>query len=265
MGSQDDERRDPPRLAARFWDEYSGKQTQLHKFFGQKSKGSGGSDTPCPALDPSPSPIIVDDNNSATATPSSTPIPTTQTSTSGSSTTKSSPVVPSSPHHQPSSSQPRPPSSSPPPAPISTKRKLVADIRSTSKKQKQREEEEKKSSQQSIASFFAKPKRKPKDSLPPASSTFREKGKQRAPDGDVDVEEDYQFALQLSQLNEPLVPSKSQSRNSKSHGGKGTVEWTNLLAPIQPPKCIVHGEPTKELTVTKQGANKGKRFFICAR
>ncbi|EDR06754.1 uncharacterized protein LACBIDRAFT_299606 [Laccaria bicolor S238N-H82] len=264
MGLQDDGRKDPPRLAARFWDEYSGKQTQLHKFFGQKSKGSGSSDTPCPALVPSPSPIIVDDNNSATITPSSTPIPTTQTSTSGSSTTKSSPV-PSSPLQQPSSSQPRPPSSSPPPVPISTKRKLVADIRSTSKKRKQREEEEKKPSQQSIASFFAKPMRKPKDSLPPASSSIKAKGKQRAPEGDVDLEEDYQFALQLSQLNEPLVPSKSQSKNSKSHGGKGTAEWTNLLAPIQPPKCIVHGELAKELTVTKQGANKGKRFFICAR
>ena len=265
MGSQDDGRRDPPRFAARFWDEYSGKQTQLHTFFGQKSKASGSSDMPCPVLVPSPSPIVVDHNNLATTTLSSTSIPTTQTPTSGSSTATSSPVPSSSPHHQPSSSQPRPPSSSPPPAPISTKRKLVADIRSTSKKQKQREEEGKKPSQQSIASFFAKPTRKSKDSLPPASSSFGEKGKQRAPEGDVDVEEDYQFALQLSQLNEPLVPSKSQSRNSKSHGGKGTAEWTNLLAPIQPPKCIVHGEPAKELTVTKQGANKGKRFFICAR
>lgn len=266
MGLQGDVKRDPPRLAARFWDEYSGKQTQLHKFFGQKSKGIGSSDTPCPILVSSPSPIIVDDNTTATTTPSSTPIPTTQSSTSGS-PTKSSPLPSTSPHHQSSSSQPQPPSS-PSPAPISTKRKLVADIRSTSKKQRRKQEEEKKPSQQSIASFFAKPKRKSKDSFPPptsSSSSSRAKGKQGDLEGDGDVEEDYQFALQLSQLDEPLAPSQSQPKRSKSQGGKGAAEWTNLLAPMQRPKCIVHGEPAKELTVTKQGVNKGKRFFICAR
>lgn len=266
MGLQGDVKRDPPRLAARFWDEYSGKQTQLHKFFGQKSKGIGSSDTPCPVLVSSPSPIIVDDNTTATTTPSSTPIPATQSSTSGS-PTKSSPLPSTSPHHQSSSSQPQPPSS-PSPAPTPTKRKLVADIRSMSKKQRRKEEEEKKPSQQSIASFFAKPKRKSKDSFPPptsSSSSSRAKGKQGDLEGDGDVEEDYQFALQLSQLDEPLAPSQSQPKRSKSQGGKGAAEWTNLLAPIQRPKCIVHGEPAKELTVTKQGANKGKRFFICAR
>jgi len=41
--------------------------------------------------------------------------------------------------------------------------------------------------------------------------------------------------------------------------------WSQLLAPIQPPKCTVHGEPAKELTVNKPGPNKGKNFFICSR
>jgi AP endonuclease-2 len=37
------------------------------------------------------------------------------------------------------------------------------------------------------------------------------------------------------------------------------------MAPVQPPKCTVHGEPAKEYTVNKPGPNKGKTFFICSR
>ncbi|KAJ7919465.1 DNase I-like protein [Mycena leptocephala] len=70
---------------------------------------------------------------------------------------------------------------------------------------------------------------------------------------------DYKLALSLSQESSPPRASSSQSN------GESKKAWTTLLAPIKPPLCEVHGEPTKELTVNKPGPNKGKNFFICAR
>jgi AP endonuclease-2 len=58
--------------------------------------------------------------------------------------------------------------------------------------------------------------------------------------------------------------SQSQSASSSS-SSQTKAAWSHLLAPIQPPKCTVHGEPTKEFTVNKPGPNKGKNFFICSR
>ncbi|KAJ1306827.1 hypothetical protein OPQ81_007813 [Rhizoctonia solani] len=40
--------------------------------------------------------------------------------------------------------------------------------------------------------------------------------------------------------------------------------WSQLMRPIEPPRCNVHDVPTKELTVNKAGPNKGKKFFICS-
>ena len=37
------------------------------------------------------------------------------------------------------------------------------------------------------------------------------------------------------------------------------------MAPVEPPKCNVHGEPAKLYTVNKPGPNKGKTFFLCSR
>jgi len=41
--------------------------------------------------------------------------------------------------------------------------------------------------------------------------------------------------------------------------------WSKLFVKHEPPKCDVHGEPCKELVVTKPGPNKGKHFWICSR
>jgi AP endonuclease-2 len=71
-----------------------------------------------------------------------------------------------------------------------------------------------------------------------------------------------------SQEQEPPEFSFSQTSNGNGNGnGSNTSKevWSALLAPIATPKCNVHGEPAKEFTVNKQGPNKGKRFFICAR
>lgn len=87
---------------------------------------------------------------------------------------------------------------------------------------------------------------------------------------DCYLETDYQLALHLasSQEAEPLslLPSLSSSiGNGSSSNSSSKAAWSQLMAPIQPPTCIVHGEPAKEYTVNKPGPNKGKTFFICSR
>ncbi|KAG2116148.1 hypothetical protein DEU56DRAFT_761607 [Suillus clintonianus] len=52
------------------------------------------------------------------------------------------------------------------------------------------------------------------------------------------------------------TPSDSASRSKAA--------WSQLMAPIQPPNCFVHGDPVKEKTIHKPGPNKGKTFFLCA-
>ena len=83
------------------------------------------------------------------------------------------------------------------------------------------------------------------------------------------LDSDYRLALELSASQETLLsqalPVPSSSTASKQNGKQTTAAWSHLLAPIQPPKCLVHNEPAKELTVTKPGPNKGKNFFICSR
>lgn len=72
---------------------------------------------------------------------------------------------------------------------------------------------------------------------------------------------DHYLALQpsASQETDPLLYPTVQSTS------QNTAAWSQLLAPIQPPRCTVHGEPAKEFTVNKPGPNKGKNFFVCSR
>lgn len=74
-------------------------------------------------------------------------------------------------------------------------------------------------------------------------------------DTEEQIDADYQYALSLSQ--EP-----SQERAS---GKNSKAAWSNIMAPIKPPKCLIHGELATEYTVNKPGPNKGKKFFICSR
>ncbi|KAJ2916071.1 hypothetical protein MD484_g4348, partial [Candolleomyces efflorescens] len=244
----------PPRIAARFWEEFSGRQTSLQQFFGAGAKKQkkeenntssvGGSSststssratpTPTPGIEPSatPTPSTVP---SSLATPA--PLPTIEQESSSAGPSKA------------------------------TKRKLVAPepvVVSSSKKAKTGP---KKSGQQSIASFFGKPAQAPssssKSSLKSKSPSLKANaGSELNVDMtnlEVDLDEDYKLALQLSQQDtDPSSSQQTKGRGTK--GTKGTSKaWTTLLAPTQAPKCRVHNEPAKEFTVNKPGVNKGKR------
>ncbi|KAJ7088856.1 Endonuclease/exonuclease/phosphatase [Mycena belliarum] len=121
------------------------------------------------------------------------------------------------------------------------KRKLNTPESTSSSKKQKKDPKPRKAGQTNLAAFFGKP--------PAASSS--------SSSVDDALDADYKFALALSQEASPPRASPSNGQSKKA--------WTSLLAPIQPPRCAVHGELTKELTVNKPGPNKGKNFFICAR
>ncbi|TFK64761.1 DNase I-like protein [Pluteus cervinus] len=116
---------------------------------------------------------------------------------------------------------------------------------------------------------------------PPSTQPSESCGGDMDVDVDLDASEgesDYGFALRLAHEDDEgsvdppssSLPSStktpSSSQNGSGNGGKDPViAWTTLMAPIQPPDCLVHGEPAKEFTVMKPGPNKGKTFFICSR
>lgn len=250
--------KEPPRLAAKFWEEYSGKQMLLDKFFGKGKKSTAHA----VAVSPTPQPSNDSEQLEGTQgsqSPSDTP------------TVDGFPVepMPVALHDLHATTSPDPPASSPtemacsPPITTSQtlKRKSTIDGQltpATSKKQKSAEKKTDKkaksrSGQPKLSSFFNKP------IASQTSSSSAPKEKSQTPIDVVDVDDD--DVSPLSQ--EPTAPS--QDSLPVSVNGEAKQVWNNLLAPVQPPKCIVHGEPAKEYTVNKPGPNKGKRFFICSR
>ncbi|KIJ55262.1 hypothetical protein M422DRAFT_199375 [Sphaerobolus stellatus SS14] len=268
----------PPRIAACFWDEF--KQKLLSSFFtSSKTKG-----TPTPIIYTSPGPSPSLPISSASLSDLSTP-PDTQTSPSKEA---SGVILSGSPMSIPISAiDPNPdavnkPVDSPLVNMVSSSLSQLKSI--STKKNKRTESDEpplpskkkkQKVGQQKISSFFAKPS---VSSAKPSASSSSKPGRSRSFSNediiDVDasdkvlaqedssqIEEDRKLALSLSEeaATESTVVSLEQS------GSQSKAVWGQLFAPIQPPKCTVHGETCKQYTVGKPGPNKGKTFFICSR
>ncbi|KAH9849903.1 Endonuclease/exonuclease/phosphatase [Lenzites betulinus] len=261
---QTDPPREPPRIAAKFWDEFSGKQTVLSAFFGK----------------PGSSKPITGSSQSAIPTPlsSQTPVETSSETARVDSPTQSTvATVPATTQAKPKPIQ----SSKSGPASTANKRKPPDTASSSSKKRKQAK------GQASIASFFSKhapaasaSSSKARDVIeidddaPPSTST---------PPSDIpdlpilsqaeqdQLDADYRLACALAEadgadLDGAPTPSPSTPTPTSSQDPtQKKAAWSELFAPVQAPKCTVHGEPTKMYTVSKQGPNKGKTFFICSR
>ncbi|KAF7430627.1 Class II abasic (AP) endonuclease [Pleurotus ostreatus] len=201
-----DRTREPPWLASKWWDEYSGKQKLLSAFF---QKG----DTARSLANPSSSGGIQGGES---------PSPTSSQNGSTISTSK---------------------------------RKLTINslhaVNSTSGKQKRPKTARSKTevNQAKLSNFFSL------HTQGTSSASAQEVAGDTIADTEEQIDADYQYALSLSQ--EP-----SQERAS---GKNSKAAWSNIMAPIKPPKCLIHGELATEYTVNKPGPNKGKKFFICSR
>ncbi|KAI9062637.1 DNase I-like protein [Trametes sanguinea] len=257
--------REPPRLSSKFWNEFSGKQTTLASFLskGAASKSNASNGVPTAPLTSSPgkssTPTSIKQTQDAHPLPTPTAAPVTSSSAL-SATAKSA-----------KSSQP-----SRPPPPAAKKRKSSEAPAASSKKRKQVK------GQASIATFFAKPAASTSSSAsskrevieieddPPQASTSVAGSTGDAPPtsqpNEDQLDADYRLACELAraEADADVEPSPSPSASSQDQAGKKAA-WSELFAPVQPPKCYVHGEPAKMYTVNKQGPNKGKTFFLCSR
>lgn len=235
-------KRNPPRISARFWDEF--KQRLLSNFFTAKASTSSASlheivqtesvlQSSSIEASSSSQPEQHDDLSLAELTGSSQNLPgAVETSTSLR------------------------------PATSSTKNKRCDhEPQEESRKKKRRRKVE----QTKISSFFAKPPGKGLSSVSRSSSAATiidvdegEVETKQQPDESSQSEADHKLALSLSEATGLTDVSTSSSFHSKA-------AWGHLLAPLRPPVCKTHGEPCKEFTVGKPGPNKGKKFFICSR
>lgn len=212
------ESRAAPRLAAKYWDEYSGKQRLLSTFFG---KGSNPPATPSP---PKSATVMLNTTTSLV------------TNREASATASSLPAAAMS-----SPSAPKPSTQ-----PILSKRKSASQSSGGPIKKT------KTADQQKLSSFFAKPRPAGSSSPTPVDSIVANLEEQE--------DADYRLALALSQ-DEPV----SQTQKSPAAKAKSKAAWSQIMAPLEPPRCLVHNEPAKEWTTNKPGPNKGKTFYLCSR
>ncbi|EGN95339.1 hypothetical protein SERLA73DRAFT_171084 [Serpula lacrymans var. lacrymans S7.3] len=240
------EKREPPRIAAKYWEEFSGKQTLLSTFFSKKGGALPSGASPSPA---ELTPVVTGPSVTLPAEVSTTlqVTPVRLPNTSGASSTSSS----QPPYSSKQTSAPSP----------SQKRKLLTEPRESMRKASKKV----KKGQTSLSTFFSQPSAS--QTLPHTPSVSRMEDvlvilhADTNPDGYI--ASDYRMALELSNSQEKIVSQSCASATSSSSHNK--TAWSQLLAPVQPPKCLVHGEPAKEFTVHKPGPNKGKNFFICSR
>lgn len=253
----------PPRIATRYWGEYSGKQTMLSSFFGKKGVQP-------PATQKS------DANAKTPSVPTSDFDPEIEEVPPPSSQVTRASSPPPEPDSQPTRPSKR--KESLPPSASQTYRSSStssATIRST-KKQKVNP----KHGQAKLSSFFATPSNQTETKLKPPqppseiiqvgledpSQTPTQQPSQSDDPGQL--ENDYQLACSIASSSQTTQTSLSNHSGSSSQtkSNKSTAaSWSTIMAPLVAPLCTVHGEPTKELTVNKPGPNKGKKFYVCSR
>ncbi|KAI5894511.1 DNase I-like protein [Schizophyllum commune H4-8] len=291
-----------PRLAAKNWDEYSGKQKLLDGFFkGGTTKAKTGSSRPSlrasksASLTPAPAPVASPPDPDITrsspliATPGNEVTEVVESSSSASPSIHPNEAASFNPSQPPASAQTASASSSSSGPKISTAKRKAGTSAGPSKKQKVEKggkAEKGVEGQTKLSAFFAKPKASGvADAKGKASTCSDTKGKS-PPNDHVDNEDpDYLYALELSRQYDESGPlsrsgsfsvgktaSQSSQRTSPASPGKSASSpgnsassWQDLLAAPPPPRCYVHDEPAREFTVNKKGENKGRAFYVCSR
>ena len=67
------------------------------------------------------------------------------------------------------------------------------------------------------------------------------------------------LTCELASSQENVAVSHS-TPSSQSSALQSKAAWSSLFAPVKPPNCTVHGEPTKRWTVNKPEPHKCKAF-----
>lgn len=223
--------KEPPRLCAKFWDEYSNSQKLLSNFFGRRSESLPLSQTQ--ASLPSSSPASVKE-------PSTKPL------------TKSETLGPIGT----SSAEPRIPkvSKADPPQVAKKRKEPISPAKPSLKGPKKA-----RVGQSKISTFFSQPKSEASAHDPIIVEQEQDDSCSSSQPSSQEVPNNASYELDdLSQFSAFIGDESTTSSKSKA-------QWSQLMAPVQPPKCDVHGEPCKQFTVNKPGPNKGKTFWLCSR
>lgn len=286
-----------PRLAARRWDEFSGKQTLLSAFFARGAKvtaAMGISDSASPGS-PSTSPLQASGISSTAQSKvagavlqdcaRTLDLPNISCESGPPRTTSSKAKSPGIPK---SGSQEKQQQHIPPTPHTAPPKRKLADVSTTRAKPNKKLRNAAAGSaagKGTLNAFFTRPSQSlsqsqssqsPSPPSPPSQSQEHNKITDDPPLSDVDpcADDDdlctprpSQTTLSLAgssatdlgfNLNPNTCPADEDSLGSKA-------AWSKLMAPVEPPKCNVHGEPAKLYTVNKPGPNKGKTFFLCSR
>ncbi|KAG8932754.1 Class II abasic (AP) endonuclease [Tulasnella sp. 417] len=270
--------REPPRICAKFWDEFSGKQTLVSAFFTKKKEAvstvnGGGPRVNLPQEVPA---SMVD---------------------SGIGETAAAELVMTEPSPAPSQKGLGKRKQSQPDGPTALKPAKRPSVKEPPSKKVKIPE-----GQTKLSSFFAQPSQ-PKRTSSTASTSHRSKSRSKsssaAPtppdtnsastsavleiidvDSDLEIgphsssqvpvgssqlseaeqlEADLAFARSLAEEDEALLNYSPERRKADPSA------WKSLLAPLEAPLCTVHKEPSKRFIVNKTGPNKGKAFYVCSR
>ncbi|KAI6010944.1 Endonuclease/exonuclease/phosphatase [Pisolithus orientalis] len=279
-----------PRLAARCWDEFSGKQTLLSAFFSKGDRVSTAASASDSSSSPSGSPSASQASVISSSTASNAPDAVLPDRTE--SLDLANPLLihdagPTGAIKTGVEEQERIPSK-PPTGPPKRKLTDVPAARTKPNKKLRPAGGSSAAGKGTLDAFFATPQpSRPSQSQSrpsPPQSQSQANGDPLASDCDPhSPNSDYQLALRLSLcLDEDVLcapgPSQTVDSQTPSTLSKSAIEpsqcrsssgskaaWSKLMAPIEPPKCNVHGEPAKLYTVNKPGPNKGKTFYICSR
>ncbi|CAE6417831.1 unnamed protein product [Rhizoctonia solani] len=227
--------RDPPPTSTKFWDEFSGKQKLLSTFFAKKSAQST-SELPIPTPKLDRQEVVPESGIQKDALASVDPVSICSTQTY-------SPIVGHSKVGQSTEVDVR-------------KRKTIGSNSETSssnfKKSKKSQITNVVNGQHKLSNFFTNPSQL-------GSSTKRSIS---PPIEIIDSEDEDKTS---NTVNELLLSGSSSALSSQPKDTSSTKQaWSQLMRPIEPPKCTVHNAPTKEFAVNKPGPNKGKKFFICS-
>ena len=296
------ERKETARIAAKFWDEYSKKQTLLSTFFAKgstKTTSDPSPDTLATAIPHQTSdqvlastPKSADDHDGECVSLVADETDDTQPTMHDETMTSPIPPNPSSLGRDDASK-------------VSLKRKMSGSDGSTAEQKASRKvgpklsEQEMKvskavkkarSGQTTLASFLSQPT--PSTSSKPHYSTKEKKKSSSVPAkaksmsnnpltvSDESETDSQRTTMQSKSLTTNLVMQLEEdyayalslaetgdppSASQKSSSTSSRDAWSKLTAPIVPPRCAVHGEPAKQFTVNKSGPNKGKLFYICSR
>jgi AP endonuclease 2 len=264
--SVDAAKREPPRLAAKHWTEFQGKQTLMSSFFVKRAVETSPPPPITTTVPPNGLSVLVTAFDALETQLPPPPVeepPTSKAtqphSSSSQADTEPEPSTPPSPV-SPAASQP---SLKPPPEPRESRKRPRTDTPAAGNaKQKKLE-----AGQTRLSSFFTKPTTTATTAAAPRQSLSSSDRVGWCPSSEIiDLCEDSEeMPSSLPTITSEIRLQGKGKENENGKAGTGAASWSALFTPTPSPLCNVHREPAKEWRVNKPGPNKGKTFFLCSR